>query len=111
MSAGHWAVPDRAVPNSVTVEVAPFIGASATEAQVVVCHVSGDRLMGLDAAGAEVVLADSRNARLILQTFKLVNGTWRLFERVQLLIIPEGESCVATTLATPSSSSAESSVP
>ena len=59
------------------------------------CHVSGDSLMGLDENGVEVVLADSRNARLVLQTFRLEDSSWKLFERVQLTVIPEGTSCEA----------------
>jgi hypothetical protein len=109
IGAGHWAAADPDVPNSVTVEADPFIDRSGTEAHVIVCHVSGDTLMGRDEDGVEVVLADSRNARLILQTFRLVDSTWRLFERVQLAIIPEGTSCEGSV--TPSSSSVASSVP
>jgi hypothetical protein len=60
--------------------------------------------MGRDANGDEVVLADVRNARLIVQTFRLVDGTWKLFQREQLLLIPEGTSCDASTGSSPSSS-------
>jgi hypothetical protein len=110
VDADQWAVPDPDVPNSVTVEVEPFITESGTDAYVVVCHVSGDSLMGREDSGGDVVLADSRNARLVLQTFKLVDNTWKLFERVQLNIIPEGTSCDAA--ASPSTSSSQgSSVP
>jgi hypothetical protein len=106
---GGWAAPDPVTPNSVTMVGEPYVAPDGTEAWVTVCHVSGDSLMGLDDAGEVIVVADKRNARLIVQTFRLDRGTWKLFQREQLLMIPEGTSC--ETSNGPSSSLPESSPP
>jgi hypothetical protein len=102
IAQGRWAVADTEVANSVAAIGPPTIVGDGSVAVVTVCHVSGDTLMGVDAAGRDKVLADSRNARLILQTFHLVHDAWKLFLREQLAIIPEGTSCEVSVDPPPS---------
>lgn len=94
-AAGQWAVADEVVPNSVTVLSGEGLTMSAdgSAAFVWVCEVSGDALMGRDAAGNPVVLSDQRNARVIVQEFRLVDGGWRLFQRWLVDVVAEGVSC------------------
>lgn len=95
VEAGWWSEPDAEVPNFVAVlpEGYPILADDGQSAWVLVCAVSGDSLMGLDEAGAPVVLADARNAREVWQQFWLVDGVWLLFQRVQVEIYPEATSC------------------
>lgn len=95
VEAGRWSKPDAEVPNSVAVlpEGYPILADDGHSAWVLVCAVSGDSLMGLDEAGGPVVLADARNAREVWQEFRLVDGVWLLFQRVQVEIYPEATSC------------------
>lgn len=89
VAAGQRSVPDPDVPNSIELVTLPFIAEDALSATVVICHVSGDSLV--DAAGQ--VLSDARNAWLIVEEFRSVDGAWMLFERQALGVTPEGTQC------------------
>lgn len=95
VAAGRWAVPDPAVANSVTVlpDGRPVFADDGLAAWVLVCAVSGDSLMGMNEVGEPAVLADVRNAREVWQEYRLVDGEWLLYQRMQVEIYPEATSC------------------